>query len=157
MMAEKQSTEHHNALTAMRSCHEEEMSKMKLEQSETHQAELRRVNDLLKEEKIAKIEMEVTKNDAVDEMERAVDKARAAEAKLKDMTDFVNSAEDLRKSNDLLHTALLEETEKRKVLHNTVEDMKGRIRVYVRVRPLSTKELEAKFANILVKEDDRTW
>ncbi len=157
MMAEKQSTEHHNALTAMRSCHEEEMRKMKLELSETHQAELRRVNDLLKEEKIAKIEMEVTKNDAVDEMERAVDKARAAEAKLKDMTDFVNSAEDLRKSNDLLHTALLEETEKRKVLHNTVEDMKGRIRVYVRVRPLSTKELEAKFANILVKEDDRTW
>lgn len=157
MLAEKQLKEHQNEVAAIRSCHKEELRKMKSELSENHQIELRRLNDLLKEEKLTKIEMEVAKNDAVDEMERAVDKARAAEAKLKEMTDFVNNAEELKKSNDLLHTALLEETEKRKILHNTVEDMKGRIRVYVRVRPLSTKEIDAKFANILVKEDDRTW
>jgi hypothetical protein len=49
----------------------------------------------------------------------------ASEAKLKAMTDAINEAETLRDANDKLHSSLQAETEKRKILHNTIEDMKG--------------------------------
>ncbi|CAM9141926.1 unnamed protein product [Scytosiphon promiscuus] len=42
--------------------------------------------------------------------------------------------------NTLLQALVLSESERRKKLHNKMEDLKGKIRVYVRVRPFSTKE-----------------
>ncbi|KAG5183712.1 kinesin motor protein-like protein [Tribonema minus] len=44
------------------------------------------------------------------------------------------------------------ETERRKQLHNKVEDLKGKIRVYVRVRPLSSKEVERACAEAVASE-----
>ena len=110
----------------------------------------------MNEEKISRMEVVVAKDESVDEMHRAVNKAREVEARLKEMKDFISKADELEKSNEQLHASLSQETEKRKVLHNTLEDLKGRIRVYVRIRPLSESELNANFVECLAKEDDRT-
>ena len=42
------------------------------------------------------------------------------------------------------------------MLHNTLEDLKGRIRVYVRVRPLSEAEVKADYKSVVTKEGERT-
>ena len=109
-----------------------------------------------REAKMAKMEMLLAKDEAELAKDEALEKARVATRKLKDMTDFVNKATELKAVNDRLHISLQDETEKRKVLHNNLEDLKGRIRVYVRVRPLSSSEMKANYANVLTKEDDRT-
>ena len=44
------------------------------------------------------------------------------------------------------------EQTKRKQLHNTIEDMKGKIRVYVRLRPLSQSEVDRGCAEACFKE-----
>ena len=72
------------------------------------------------------MELEVASNEAITSMERAVEKANAAEAQLKEMTDMINETQALKESNDRLHSTLQADTEKRKILHNTIEDMKGR-------------------------------
>ena len=41
------------------------------------------------------------------------------------------------------------EQKKRKELHNTLEDLKGKIRVYARIRPISKKELETDGQNVV--------
>ena len=110
----------------------------------------------LNKEKISRMELVVAKDESVDAMNRAVYKAREAQARLKEMQDFISKADELEKSNEQLHASLSQETEKRKVLHNTLEDLKGRIRVYVRIRPLSESELNADFEECLAREDDRT-
>jgi len=58
--------------------------------------------------------------------------------------------------NEKLHHALYVETGRRKILHNKLEDLKGRIRVYVRIRPLSSREVSNKCIDVLKKEDKQT-
>ncbi len=57
--------------------------------------------------------------------------------------------EDLKKENEkarndceILSNKFKEEQKKRKDLHNQLEDMKGAIRLFCRIRPLSQSELE---------------
>ncbi|KAK7233043.1 microtubule motor protein [Aureococcus anophagefferens] len=72
------------------------------------------------------------------------DRARAsAEQHVRDVDAEIRHAAVVEKRNDQLDRDLVKEVKRRKELHNTLEDMKGRIRVYLRVRPLSTKETEA--------------
>ena len=140
----------------MTKMHEAALDELKCSLNEAHRLELDGVQNLLQEEKLEKMESEIAKHDAVDAMDRALEKARIADSKLLELTDFVKTTEELTKANEKLHLNLQNETEKRKVLHNKIEDMKGRIRVYVRVRPLSSTEVDAKFNDIIIKEDDRT-
>ena len=44
----------------------------------------------------------------------------------------------------------------RKTLHNYVEDMKGKIRVYCRVRPMLPSEIERNHKTIVQKKDEFT-
>lgn len=53
------------------------------------------------------------------------------------MANMIKEAKTLITANEKLHRSLQEEIDKRKILHNMIEDMKGRIRVYARIRPLS--------------------
>ena len=69
-------------------------------------------------------------------------RADAAEAVQRTMQQEVMEARQISAYNDRLHKDLHREQLARKRLHNEMEDMKGRIRVYVRVRPFSTKELD---------------
>lgn len=50
-------------------------------------------------------------------------------------------SEKLEYENTLLREQLAEETKKRKLLHNAIEDAKGNIRVVIRMRPLQKREV----------------
>ena len=47
------------------------------------------------------------------------------------------------KNMEVAETKYKEEVKKRKKLHNQIEDMKGKIRVFARVRPMMGKEIGA--------------
>ena len=142
-------------IQVMKDHHKSELSQTKEDLENVH-SELEGMRGQTREAKMAKMEMLLAKDEAELAKDEALEKARVATRKLKEMTDFVNKATELKAVNDRLHISLQDETEKRKVLHNNLEDLKGRIRVYVRVRPLSSSEMKANYANVLTKEDDRT-
>ena len=60
---------------------------------------------------------------------------------------MINDAKLLMSRNEQLSRELYIETDRRKELHNTFEDMKGRIRVYVRLSPVCQNEVEKKYEN----------
>ena len=63
-----------------------------------------------------------------------------AERTLRDMKEFIEEAKVVDKRNCRLDAQMSTEIARRKKLHDYVEDLKGKIRVYVRVRPLSSSE-----------------
>lgn len=142
-------------LSKMKASHELEVGQLRNELDGT-KTEVVNVNAKLKEATIVKMELMVAKHDSDVAMESAIEKARLAESKLQKMTEFISRTEELKMSNDKLQISLQDQTEKRKMLHNTLEDLKGRIRVYVRVRPLSESEIKANYRIVLSKEDERT-
>jgi len=146
---------HESNIAELKDRHKEKSHRLK-EELDNANLELVTVQEQLKEAKMAKFELMVAKEEADETKDLALGRAQSAETKLREMTEFVNTTNKLKESNDQLHTALSKETEQRKVLHNTLEDIKGRIRVYVRVRPLSETELNANYQNVMSKEDSRT-
>jgi Microtubule binding len=64
----------------------------------------------------------------------------------------------LKVENDVLSTKFKEEQRKRKDLHNQLEDMKGAIRLFCRIRPLSNSELEREESRtpIVIAHDEFT-
>eukprot|EP00804_Cyclotella_cryptica_P017534 CCRYP_006708-RA/>CCRYP_006708-RA protein AED:0.02 eAED:0.02 QI:472/1/1/1/1/1/3/175/1303 len=147
---------HKAVLIELKSRHDRELDKVKAELIEIHREELRVVQEQLKDEQVSRRELEMTTNKAVIAMETAVEKSQTAEAALERMSVMISETQALQMANDQLHSSLQEETERRKHLHNTLEDMKGRIRVYVRIRPLSVNEIDAGYVNVMTKEDERT-
>ena len=63
-----------------------------------------------------------------------------------DLRELVKSQKaelkELNSNYDVIEGKYKEEMKKRKRLHNELEDMKGKIRVYCRVRPMSKSEIE---------------
>ncbi len=59
-----------------------------------------------------------------------------------DNQDELAEAKVIQKYNAQLHKDLQREQLARKKLHNDMEDLKGKIRVYVRIRPFSNSERE---------------
>jgi len=57
-------------------------------------------------------------------------------------------SEKARNDCEVLSTKFKEEQKKRKELHNQLEDMKGAIRLFCRIRPLSQTELEREESKI---------
>jgi len=54
---------------------------------------------------------------------------------------LVRQVNDLVKEREILRSKYDDETLMRKRLHNIIEDMKGKIRVFCRVRPMSNSEV----------------
>lgn len=77
-----------------------------------------------------------------------------AELQAEEMSAMVEQAKALMHSNERLQSSLHSEMEKRKELHNKLEDLKGRIRVYVRVRPMLSRD-DSNKKEALTKEDNR--
>ena len=77
--------------------------------------------------------------EAADEIQKAL-QAELVEAKI------------IQQFNVQLHKDLAREQNMRKKLHNELEDLKGKIRVYVRIRPMSKSELERGCAEAVVKD-----
>ena len=87
------------------------------------------------------------KEDAIHEMQDAKKKVREEIYRLQGMQGMINDAKLLMSRNEQLSRELYIETDRRKELHNTFEDMKGRIRVYVRLSPVCQNEVEKKYEN----------
>jgi Microtubule binding len=66
--------------------------------------------------------------------------------------------EKVKKDNEVLQLKFKEEQKKRKELHNNLEDLKGAIRLFCRIRPLSNTELEREESRtpIVVATDEFT-
>lgn len=75
-----------------------------------------------------------------------------AEASAKAAQDEIADAKITQKHNAQLHQDLLREQTQRKKLHNEIEDMKGKIRVYVRVRPFSKSEIAKNCTESVIKD-----
>eukprot|EP00615_Pteridomonas_danica_P019565 CAMPEP_0114409984 /NCGR_PEP_ID=MMETSP0102-20121206/23754_1 /TAXON_ID=38822 ORGANISM="Pteridomonas danica, Strain PT" /NCGR_SAMPLE_ID=MMETSP0102 /ASSEMBLY_ACC=CAM_ASM_000212 /LENGTH=1368 /DNA_ID=CAMNT_0001577529 /DNA_START=40 /DNA_END=4147 /DNA_ORIENTATION=+ len=63
-----------------------------------------------------------------------------AERRLKEAMGLIEEAKVVDRRNAILDSRMVIEIERRRNLHEFVEDLKGKIRVYVRVRPLSDSE-----------------
>ena len=119
-------TFHRSSLMELNVQHDKQLNEIRSQLIQAHREELQAIQEQLKEEQLSRMELEFASNEAINSMERAVDKANVAEAQLKEMTDMINETQALKESNDKLHSTLQAETEKRKILHNTIEDMKGK-------------------------------
>jgi hypothetical protein len=74
----------------------------------------------------------------------------------KEMQAELDQAKVVQKYNAQLHKDLLREQVARKKLHNDMEDLKGKIRVYVRVRPFSKTEQERGCTESVIKDGKMT-
>eukprot|EP00981_Chlorochromonas_danica_P005683 scaffold1172_cov180-Ochromonas_danica.AAC.10 len=88
--------------------------------------------------------------------EGATKRAEEAEEYQRLVQNEIAEAKVIQKYNAQLHKDLLREQVARKKLHNDMEDMKGRIRVYVRVRPFSNSERERGCQEAVVKDGKMT-
>lgn len=77
----------------------------------------------------------------------------ASKAELASVANLMDNVRVLEQRNAQLDRDLSRESQLRKKLHNTIEDMKGKIRVICRVRPFSSKEIgEGNHAPAVVKD-----
>ena len=74
---------------------------------------------------------------------RAAAAEEAAEARVQALEEHIARADAVDRRNAQLDRDLGREVKRRKDLHNALEDLKGRIRVYLRVRPMNDKEKTA--------------
>lgn len=102
----------------------------------------REISELRKEMvfRKAKFKEELTKAETT--ASEAVQRANVAEATQAAMQDEIIESKKVHGFNAQLHKYLNREQVVRKKLHNEMEDMKGKIRVYIRIRPFSKKEME---------------
>ena len=59
----------------------------------------------------------------------------------------------LKSENDKIWAKYEQELVMRKKLHNTIQDMKGKIRVFCRVRPVNTREKQANYLPVVTVPD----
>lgn len=135
---------------------EKEWEKEKQEiEKKNHIIFLELKNKLDEQQKIV-IKTDMEREKALKDCEESKSKAAFAEDELNKMKSMITEAKSLFRANDDLHKSLNLEIEKRKELHNKLEDLKGKIRVYVRIRPLNGNEMSKLCKEVLVKEDKRT-
>ncbi|CAM9809238.1 unnamed protein product [Ectocarpus fasciculatus] len=119
------------------------------------QAEQQNILDRLREQlSLLQKELAAAKAKAATDISRAQSDAAAATSKAEATAALEATVSEQREKmraeleravltaerNALLQGLVMSESERRKKLHNKMEDLKGKIRVYVRVRPFSTKE-----------------
>jgi hypothetical protein len=142
-------------------------------QKETAERDSQKKHEALlsgKDREVERLNREVgdTRSKAAEELSNAemlieVSKRRAAEAEQRaeeavgeqrQMVGEIEEARQVQQYNAQLHRDLGREQQARKRLHNEMEDMKGRIRVYTRVRPMGRSEV-AKNCKEAVSKDGK--
>ncbi|CAG9319665.1 unnamed protein product [Blepharisma stoltei] len=93
-------------------------------------------------------------------MSREIDELRKvagqAEEYSKQVIALTATVKEMQEHNKIKENELKESIRQRKLLHNQLEDLKGKIRVFCRVRPLSRRELEMDSVNITSIVDEFT-
>eukprot|EP00050_Salpingoeca_kvevrii_P010491 m.8688 g.8688 ORF g.8688 m.8688 type:complete len:1499 (-) comp2889_c0_seq1:1587-6083(-) len=98
-------------------------------------------------ERVKELERELRKSQeglqrAEDELSKIGESAKKGMEALEQLETTKSELKAAKKSLSAMEENYLKERHERKRLHNVIEDMKGKIRVYCRVRPLSGSELE---------------
>ncbi len=117
---------------------------------------MRIIDKELDEEKLARMQNELERDEAIRAYQGALTKTKTAELELARMSAMIEEAKAMISANEKLYRSLHVEIDRRKALHNQLEDLKGKIRVYVRIRPLSSSEITRNCREVLIKEDKRT-
>ncbi|GMI14839.1 hypothetical protein TrLO_g12317 [Triparma laevis f. longispina] len=106
------------------------------------------------EERVAAVES------AAADLTRIIKELKAEKAEIQVVAERVEKAEELSRVNqekrDFYEDQYKEVLAQKKKLHNKLEDMKGKVRVYARIRPPSGKEVEAGDAVKCEYEDEVT-
>ncbi|KAL4476410.1 hypothetical protein ABPG74_010143 [Tetrahymena malaccensis] len=104
---------------------------------------LEEANKLLKDQVFKSLEYEKelrNKGETIEQLQNEIkDITKKKDEEIKELKDTV----------DILTNKLEEETKERKQLHNIVEDMKGKIRVFCRVRPPNENEVQMNSQNVV--------
>ncbi|EAR88126.2 kinesin motor catalytic domain protein (macronuclear) [Tetrahymena thermophila SB210] len=104
---------------------------------------LEEANKLLKDQVFKSLEYEKelrNKGETIEQLQNEIkDITKKKDEEIKELKDTV----------DILTNKLDEETKERKILHNIVEDMKGKIRVFCRVRPPNENEVQMNSQNVV--------
>jgi hypothetical protein len=83
----------------------------------------------------------------------AEERAEEAALMMRSLEAEVVEGREYKQMNAQLMRDLHKEQVVRKKLHNEIEDMKGKIRVYVRIRPFSTTEKERGCEEVVIKDN----
>ena len=153
---EKQKERHRVEIDEVVIRHKKELNDSRESMQQQFAKKLELVERRLREENFLRMQKEVERNDAVEAYENATQTTKKAEKEVKRMSAMIAEAKALIGTNQKLHRSLHEEIDKRKALHNRLEDLRGKIRVYVRIRPLSLSESKRNYKEVLSKEDKRT-
>ncbi len=142
--------------SAMLHKHEVELQELRKSLTDSFKGEIDGMRQQVTQDNAARKRAEEERNKAVVAYEEALKRTLAAEAHLEKMSAMIEEAKVFVASKEKLYHTLNMEIDKRKELHNKLEDIKGRIRVFVRVRPMLASENANEFEESLVKEDSRT-
>lgn len=135
---------------------EEDLKSLRKKLNAVHKVEKDELQRKARQENASRKKAEIEKKKAVLAYEEALKRTLEAEAHLAKMSAMIEEAKVFVASKEKLYQTLNVEIDKRKELHNMLEDMKGRIRVFVRLRPMIESEKENNFEESLSKEDNRT-
>ena len=136
---------------------ENESNETLIKELETLTSELNKKIEILNEHHAQALEekdeekREALENAAAD-LTKVIEQLKADKAKIQLVADRVTAAEELSENNqekrDFYENQYKEVLAQKKKLHNKLEDLKGKVRVYARIRPLSQKE---KSSNEVIK------
>eukprot|EP01038_Epipyxis_sp_PR26KG_P009321 gene9321-12558_t len=131
----------------------DQMKKMKDKEIDVLRRELdERKSQFATEISSAQLQIQELKKQNEEYLQRVQD----AEASVKSMQDEIAESKVVQKYNAQLHKDLQREQLARKKLHNDMEDLKGKIRVYVRVRPFSKTERDKNCTEAVIKDGKMT-
>ena len=136
--------------------HMQEIEVVRSSLQKTNEEKLHLAQKELDNEKLISNRHELERDEAINAYEEALVKSKNAEREVKRMASLIEEAKTLVSANEKLHRSLQVEIDKRKALHNHLEDLRGKIRVYVRIRPLSLDEIKRECTEVLIQEDKRT-
>jgi chromosome segregation ATPase len=111
----------------------------KIQQLEGESKNLKEELSQIRQQLAAKSQEAANLGSKIKELEVAVSDAVKLKEEVKTLQEENNK---VKNDNETLSTKFKEEQKKRKDLHNQLEDMKGAIRLFCRIRPLSKSELE---------------
>ena len=111
--------------------------------------------------KITQLHSEIkTNNDRFAQAEKdmnSIARLRDEHSKLSQHIDELHvTIDSLHKSNAVKEKELKDSIRQRKLLHNQLEDLKGKIRVYCRARPMNAEEIRKNTTNVLTTPDEFT-